>query len=59
MQKTIKTKKIVPKHFFSGTKSNSFFNRKSTMRSFQSKLIDLIPLNQTILLDCSRRDKFD
>ncbi len=59
MQKITKKNLITPKLTMPGMKINSIFKNRSTMRSFQSKLIDLISLNQSILLDSPRSEKID
>ena len=59
MQKITKMNLITPKSTMPGIKINSIFKNRSTMRSFQSKLIDLISLNQSILLDSPRSEKID
>ncbi len=52
MQKITKMKLITPKLTMSGMKIKSVLKNRSTMRSCQSNLLDLISLNQPILLDC-------
>jgi len=54
-----KSQIITPKYTILGENSTRIFNERSSLRSVQSKLIDLIPLNRTILLDCPRREKID
>jgi hypothetical protein len=56
MQKTTKKNKIMHKSVISEIKLNSFFEGRSTLRSHRSKIIDVIPLNHTILLDCPRSE---
>ncbi len=57
MQKITKMNLTTPELIMLRTKINSVFKDRSTMRSEQSKLIDLIRLNQPILLDCPRSEK--
>ena len=59
MQKITKKNLITPKLIMPGMKINSIFKNISTIRSFQSKLIDLISLNQSILLGSPRSKKID
>ena len=51
--------KITPKCITEEKKLASNFNQRSTIRSCRSKLVDLIPLNQTILSDRPRSEKID
>jgi len=59
MQKITKMNLTTPELIMLRAKINSIFKNRSTMRSDQSKLIDLISLNQPILLGCPRSDKID
>ena len=57
MQKITKKSISLCNSIILGTKFNPKLKPRSTMRSEQSKLIDLIRLNQPILLDCPRSEK--
>jgi hypothetical protein len=59
MENISKKSKIMPKLVTLETKVTSNFNQRSTIRSYRSKLVDLIPLNQTILSDRPRSEKND
>ena len=57
MQKITKKSITISNLIILGLKFNSILKQRLTMRSEQSKLIDLIRLKQPILLDCPRSKK--
>jgi hypothetical protein len=51
--------KIVPKLINFKENTILIFKQRSKLRSDRSKLVDLIPLNQTVMSDCPRSEKID
>ncbi len=57
MQKIRKNNTVLRNSINVGSKFNPKLKQRSTIQSEQSKLIDMIRLNQPILLDCTRSEK--
>ena len=51
--------KIKPRKRIFGLKIASFLKAEATLRSFNSMVVDLIPLNQRGMLDCTRSERID
>jgi hypothetical protein len=51
--------KIVPKLINFKENTILIFKQRSKLRSDRSNLVDLIPLNQTVMSDCPRSEKID
>jgi hypothetical protein len=51
--------KIKPKRMILGDKIGSLLKAKATLRSFESRVVDLIPLNQRGLCGCTRSERID
>jgi hypothetical protein len=50
---------FIPKSVFLGNKIEKMAFQRSTIRSFRSRVIDLIPLNQTTLVELFTERKID
>lgn len=51
--------KIKPRKRIFGLKIASFLKAEATLRSFNSMVVDLIPLNQRGIFDCTRSERID
>ena len=51
--------KIKPSGIIFGDRMGSLLKAEGTLRSFKSRVVDLIPLNQRGMLDCTRSERID